>query len=975
MPRRRWYHSAQPAGQAQPHSIPPAPPAVLPPPSPPDTAGTLGCDACRRVFASSGILAEHLASPQHARRLAFVQKSGSVPGGHTRCVVCSTNVFDADWQRHVASPRHHMAERYQRYQQARAQAAEGQYGVQLMPGQVDFGFVEFEAFTEQTQHANTVKELEVRTGVRACAVVKAEIGVGRPRAGRKHFSCQSFSGQPLHIQPGRSARIPIHFTPRNIIGNFDDTLVLTIYVFPPPNSPTLQGNTVVVHRTLRGQVGCRSDIEQHGPKEPYVPRAQRRAQPRAQDSDTVPAPRDADTGFKQNVPWTGRLPLYKVQPWLKELVEEHPVGVAIGALRRSLPKEATYETYTQYWQTLLQAERLQEDLDIHSYDMEGAQLQRGPNRVYFLTVPGLAEKRPSVLRGDRIRVRASSGGRWFEGAVVGVQLLTVSLRFHNSFNPGGAATFEIQFTGSSIPTRRQMQALAQPLPRKELLFPTVHARYPGRPAMHDIAAHHPFFSSAIEQNPHQREAVLSIFYRSHGKAPYVVFGPPGTGKTVTIVEAAQQLFHYMPSSVLLLTAPSNSAADILCERLQLDPSTCLRLNAPSRAQVDVAPEVRRFCFELEGTFACPPVQQLRQYRVVIATCISASILGGVGLPRGHFSHIFVDEAGQATEPQTFLPLSLAGKGTSVVLAGDPKQLGPVIRSPVAGGFGFRTSMLERLMAHPDYLDSNRAMRGVTYSKLVRNYRNHPRILELPNDLFYAGELEPRAPSSTVNQLVRWDGWPGGDGAFPVLFHAVKGRDEREGKSPSFFNVAEISIVRLYVEQLLSRSSGSRLQESDIGIIAPYNAQVKNLRVALSKPNMTVGTVEQFQGSERSAIILSTVRSNTEYLAHDKRFALGFLDNPKRFNVSLTRAQSGLIVVGDPDLLVLDPLWRRFLLYVYDNGGWAGQDWDADAYREEVDPARRAREELDDFIRQFEGLGVSEGTAVRSAEYGGTRQQE
>lgn len=106
------------------------------------------------------------------------------------------------------------------------------------------------------------------------------------------------------------------------------------------------------------------------------------------------------------------------------------------------------------------------------------------------------------------------------------------------------------------------------------------------------------------------------------------------------------------------------------------------------------------------------------------------------------------------------------------------------------------------------------------------------------------------------------------------------------------------------------------------------------------------------------IIISTVRSNEEHLAHDARFALGFLQNPKRLNVSLTRAQAGLIVVGDPDLLALDPLWRKFLLYVYDGGGWAGQEWDAERYREgSVDPARRAREEMDEFVRRFGGMGL------------------
>ncbi|GAA5981524.1 hypothetical protein JCM11641_004085 [Rhodosporidiobolus odoratus] len=882
----------------------------------------LGCATCRRVFATPNVFKEHLASPLHAKRVAFEAKQGDVPNRFKRCDTCGTDILDKQWSRHVNSARHANAQRFKNYQAAREKAQSDQGGVEILPGELDFGFVEFKAFTPKTEHSNK---------------------------GLKHFSVQSFSDRPLRINPYKTARIPVHFTPRNTIGTFDDVLVLTLYL--DSSSASSASEPVTIHRTVRGQVGCKSDIEQHGPKEPYVPRAQRPALPRATEQDTVKAPKNADSAFKQNVPWTGRLPAFFVWPWLKEILEEHPVGEAIQRVKQGLPR-FDYEGYSRYWLTLLHAERVQEDLDIHGYDMEATRLQRGPNRTCYLDVPGLAEKRPSVLRGDRIKVRGTGGtGRWFEGAVTAIELSQVALRFHNSFNPGAAATFDIQFTLSSIPSRRQMQALCGAKPRKELLFPTPGASYPGRPAMHDIMGHHRFFSPEVEANPHQAEAVLSIFYRSHGKAPYIIFGPPGTGKTVTLIEPTKQLFHYIPSSILLLTAPSNAAADLLCSRLALDPSVVLRLNAPSRAPFEVPPEVKPYCFELENSYACPPLQQLKTYRIIIATTITASILGGVGLPKGHFTHLITDEAGQATEPSTFLPLSLAGESANVILAGDPKQLGPIIRSPVASRFGLDTSLLERLMKHPDFLDSNHAMRGTTYSKLIRNYRNHPAILKLPNELFYLNELETRARAKVTDRLATWTGWPAR--GFPILFHSVRGMDEREGRSPSFFNVAEISVVKTYVESLQNRSGRANPRDADIGVITPYASQVKKLTAALKKPDMTVGTVEQFQGSERSMIIMSTVRSNQDYLAHDKKHAIGFLDNPKRFNVALTRAQSGLIIVGDPDLLALDPMWRKFLLYAYDNGGWAGQDWDAEAFREEdVDPERRAREEMEAFVKSF-----------------------
>jgi len=105
-----------------------------------------------------------------------------------------------------------------------------------------------------------------------------------------------------------------------------------------------------------------------------------------------------------------------------------------------------------------------------------------------------------------------------------------------------------------------------------------------------------------------------------------------------------------------------------------------------------------------------------------------------------------------------------------------------------------------------------------------------------------------------------------------------------------------------------------------------------LRLVLLFPSVLIpftSCLPSFPFTVHRCIIISTVRSNTEYLEHDKSFAIGFLSNPKRFNVALTRARAGLIVVGDPDLLALEPLWKDFLLYVHDNGGWAGQDWDAE----------------------------------------------
>jgi superfamily I DNA and/or RNA helicase len=145
--------------------------------------------------------------------------------------------------------------------------------------------------------------------------------------------------------------------------------------------------------------------------------------------------------------------------------------------------------------------------------------------------------------------------------------------------------------------------------------------------------------------------------------------------------------------------------------------------------------------------------------------------------------------------------------------------------------------------------------------------------------------------------------------FPIIFHGLNGKDEREGNSPSWFNADEAREVLKYVESLMSDKK-RKLTVSDIGtvstrsdlpfvegIVTPYRKQVEKLRGLLNKhgySKIQVGSVEEFQGQERKVIIISTVRSNSKYTDFDYKHDLGFIKNPKRFNVSITRAQVGLI---------------------------------------------------------------------------------
>jgi len=357
------------------------------------------------------------------------------------------------------------------------------------------------------------------------------------------------------------------------------------------------------------------------------------------------------------------------------------------------------------------------------------------------------------------------------------------------------------------------------------------------------------------------------------------------------------------------------------------------------------------------------VAALRRFRVIVSTCVSASMPYGIGIARGHFSHLFFDEAGQATEPETMIAIkTMADNSTNIILSGDPKQLGPIIRSNVARELGLETSYLERLMTRDLY--DEQMGHGSTVVKLVKNFRSHNAILKFPNERFYRGELQQCGDPKTINAFI---GSPHlASKAFPIVFHALSGKDDREASSPSFFNIDESTQVKAYVEALRADRK-FRLTDQDIGVIAPYHAQCKKIKAVLKAvaDGVKVGSVEEFQGQERKVIIISTVRSSRDFVQYDLKHTLGFVANPRRFNVAVTRAQALLVIVGDPTVLSLDPLWRSFLNYVHLNGGWKGlpPSWDTRAsvtndggYDQAMREAGIA--DMNDFARRMESLTLA-----------------
>ncbi|KAJ7954859.1 Regulator of nonsense transcripts 1-like [Quillaja saponaria] len=610
-----------------------------------------------------------------------------------------------------------------------------------------------------------------------------------------------------------------------------------------------------------------------------------------------------------------RIPRFDIPNDIRELVESKQIPDAVN-------RGLTRENYVSYFKTLLIMEEIHLEEDMRTYNMEGITMRRRGRQFLSLEVPGLAERRPSLVHGDFIHAKLAAeqadNTTLYQGYIHRVEADEVYLKFapefHLSHRDGDL--YNVYFTYNRLNMRRLYQSIeAGKNLEAEFLFPFES----GRRRQIQITPLVPISGTLNEEQMRSIEMILGC----KGAPPYVIHGPPGTGKTVAVVEAILQLYTTQKAARILVCAPSNSAADYILEKLlnqktvEFRENEIFRLNAHSRPYEDVKPEFIRFCFFDELVFKCPPLSALVCYRIIISTSMSASLLYAEGVEPGHFSHIFLDEAGQASEPETMIPISnLCKTETVVVLAGDPMQLGPVVYSREAESYGLGKSYLERLFDYELYYNEDENY----VTKLVRNYRCHPEILYLPSMLFYNGELiackdESVSLSSGLSFLPNKE--------FPVAFFGIQGCDEREGSNPSWFNRIEASKV---IEVTQKLTAAGNLREEDIGIITPYRQQVlkiKNTFDSLSMSNIKVGSVEQFQGQEREVIIVSTVRSTIKHNEFDRIHCLGFLSNHRRFNVALTRARSLLIIIGNPHIICKDPYWNKILWHCVDNSSYQG----------------------------------------------------
>lgn len=432
-------------------------------------------------------------------------------------------------------------------------------------------------------------------------------------------------------------------------------------------------------------------------------------------------------------------------------------------------------------------------------------------------------------------------------------------------------------------------------------------------------------------NATQEEAVNKVL---HAKDVAIVHGPPGTGKTTTLVEAVYETLHR--ENQVLVCAQSNMAVDWISEKLVDRGVSVLRIGNPSRVND------KMLSFTYERRFEShPDYPQLWSIRKAIrelyarsrkgaereavrqkinslkdrateleirineslfseARVIACTLVGSANrlLTGQKFGTLFIDEAAQALEAACWIPIRKADR---VILAGDHCQLPPTVKAPEALRAGLGHTLMQTIVKNkPD-----------TVSLLKLQYRMNDEIMRFSSEWFYGGMLQS-APEVKYRSILDFD--------TPIEWINTEGLDCNEEFIGENYGRINKSEAELSIEQLkgyITKIGRERFlnERIDVGMISPYKAQVQYLRRlvrndAFFKPYrqaITINTVDGFQGQERDVILISLVRANEEG-------QIGFLNDLRRMNVAITRARMKLIILGDASTLTRHAFYKK--LYTY-----------------------------------------------------------
>lgn len=458
-------------------------------------------------------------------------------------------------------------------------------------------------------------------------------------------------------------------------------------------------------------------------------------------------------------------------------------------------------------------------------------------------------------------------------------------------------------------------------------------------------------------NESQQKAIAGMMA---AKDVYVIHGPPGTGKTTTLVAAIQTALLYMPQ--VLVCAPSNAAADLLTERLAAAKVKVLRVGNPARISEEILPytldfqianhteakeikRLRKLAFELkkmaykykkyydrsereqkqlmlkEAKSILNQISNMEKYildgardhtQAFVATLVGSS---APLLRNKQFPLVVIDEAGQALEPACWIPIAKADK---VVFAGDHCQLPPTVKSKEAAKGGLEETLMEKVIDRQS--PEIKAMLQV-------QYRMHEEIMRFSSDYFYDGNLEADASVAQwkVDDLHRMGQKKtevSNADSQPVTFIDTIGTGYEEKFHPESTGLSNpdeayllIRHLTKWLAQIKQTLTEYAFQQLSIAVISPYREQVELLKRQVAeipaslipgKP-IRVGTVDGFQGQECDVVYISLVRSNAKH-------EIGFLRDIRRMNVAITRARKRLVILGDSGTLNHSRFYDELLTY-------------------------------------------------------------
>jgi superfamily I DNA and/or RNA helicase len=454
-------------------------------------------------------------------------------------------------------------------------------------------------------------------------------------------------------------------------------------------------------------------------------------------------------------------------------------------------------------------------------------------------------------------------------------------------------------------------------------------------------------------NASQNEAVRNILA---ARDLAIVHGPPGTGKTTTLVQAIR--YTLRTEKQVLVCSPSNTAVDLLTEKLAREGINVLRLGNPARVSEEVlnntldakitahenykdlkhyrkmADEYRSMAQKYKRNFGKAEREQRQmlfaesrailkeasaledyilneQFEKAEVIACTPVISSGRYLRDKQFSTVFIDEAAQALEPMSWIPITRADR---VVFAGDHFQLPPTVKSKKAEAEGLKKSLFEKCMER----------KPQTAVMLKTQYRMNEKIMNFSNHKFYNEGL--KADASVKDNVLSFDP----DHSFlnaPVDFIDTAGCGFNEIINPESLSIAnpeEANLLFRYLGSILEQYKAAGLADKkiSIGIISPYKQQVELLQQQVLEQEslqeflswISVKTIDGFQGQERDIICISLVRSN-------ETGEIGFLNDTRRMNVALTRAKRKLVVIGDSGTLSYHAFYKDFLDYIEKIGAY------------------------------------------------------